>query len=184
MKKIECEICKKEFKTTQGLGGHKLRSHLNKDKQKYYAKQGNIKAKELYPMGTFYGKKHTKETRDKISESRCESLNENAFYSKRFEYRGVKLDSSYELLLAKSLDEYNIFWIRPKHLKWNDDGIIRRYIPDFYLPEYNIYLDPKNDYLIKKDQRKIKLAEEYNKVKILILNKNQLDWKEIIKLLP
>lgn len=27
-------------------------------------------------------------------------------------------------------------------------GIKHTYTPDFYLPEYNVYLDPKNDYLI------------------------------------
>lgn len=33
---------------------------------------------------------------------------------------------------------------------WDDDGKQRRYVPDFYLPKYDLYLDPKNDYLIKK----------------------------------
>tara|TARA_Y100000034_G_scaffold58328_2_gene71118 strand:+ start:4520 stop:5155 length:636 start_codon:yes stop_codon:yes gene_type:complete len=130
------------------------------------------------------GTPHTKEMKEYLSKVRCEALRENAFYSKRTIYRGVVLDSSYELIVAKSLDENGIKWIRPKPIKWNDDGQIRRYIPDFYLPKYNIYLDPKNDFLIKKDRRKISLAEKYNKVRILILSKDQLDWSIIKNLVP
>jgi hypothetical protein len=66
------------------------------------------------------------------------------------------------------------------------------YTPDFYLPEYDVYLDPKNDFLINnnnpslgyKDTDKIKWVELYNNIKIIILDKNHLVWdkiKEIIK---
>ena len=47
-------------------------------------------------------------------------------------------------------------WERPIPLNWMDsEGVKHRYYPDFYLPEYNIYLDPKNSYLMKKDEEKI-----------------------------
>lgn len=42
-------------------------------------------------------------------------------------------------------------------------------------------INPKNDYLIKTDTYKIKQAEIYNNIKIIILNKDQLNWK-IIKM--
>ena len=125
------------------------------------------------------GHKHSIETKSKLSLSKIDKLHNNSFYSKRIDYNGVVLDSSYEFELAKNLDEHNIKWIRPKFLLWPDDDLIRRYIPDFYLPEYDIYLDPKNDYLINKDRRKIQLASEYNSVTILILNKHQLTWDYI-----
>jgi hypothetical protein len=33
---------------------------------------------------------------------------------------------------------------------WKDNtGNEHRYYPDFYLPEYDVYLDSKNDYLIE-----------------------------------
>lgn len=107
-------------------------------------------------------------------------------------YNGVKLGSSYELRLAISLDENNIVWIRPKPLKYKDpSGKIRNYFPDFYLPDYDIYLDPKNDFLINqtnpetgfKDTDKIKWVETENNVKIIILNKHQLSWNSIEALL-
>ena len=127
--------------------------------------------------------KHSNETKQKLSEIRSRNLNENAFYSKRTVYNGITLDSSYELKVAQDLDKNGILWIRPKSLKWNDNGQIRIYIPDFYLPDYDIYLDPKNDYLIKKDKRKIRLAEEYNNVKIFVIDKNTLCWDKIKKVI-
>lgn len=125
------------------------------------------------------GKKLSNETKYKLSVIRSDQLRNNAFYSKRTSYKGITLDSSYELIVAKSLDENGIEWIRPKAIDWDDDGQIRKYIPDFYLPEYDVYLDPKNDYLINKDKRKIYLAEKYNGVEILILDNAHLDWRNI-----
>jgi hypothetical protein len=101
------------------------------------------------------------------------------------EYNGVKLGSSYELTVAQSMDANNIKWIKPKGLRYIDPtGKPRTYYPDFYLPEYDIYLDPKNDFLINNpnpyhgfmDCDKIKWAETFNVVRVLILNIHQLDW--------
>ena len=125
------------------------------------------------------GRSQTTETKEKLSRIRVESLNENAFYSKRTKYKNVTLDSSYELILAEDLDRNGIIWIRPKSLVWLDGSQKRRYIPDFYLPEFDVYLDPKNDYLIKKDQRKIDAVVKFNNVKIFILTKNELNWSSI-----
>lgn len=97
-------------------------------------------------------------------------------------YNGIHLDSTYELEVAKSLDANEVKWVRPKFVWYLDsNNKLRRYYPDFYLPDYDIYLDPKNDYLIKTDTFKIKQAELYNNIKIVILNKDQLSW-EIIKM--
>ncbi len=116
----------------------------------------------------------------------------NIFNKCVIEYNGIKLGSKYELNVAKSLDEHSVVWIKPAPLIYLDPiGKTHRYYPDFYLPDYNIYLDPKNDFLINNinpyhgysDTDKIKWTEEYNNVKILILNKNQLCWNIINKLI-
>jgi len=108
------------------------------------------------------------------------------------DYKGTKLGSSFELSVAKSLDENNIQWCKPSPIKYRDPtGKIRLYFPDFYLPEYDVYLDPKNDFLINnpnpyhgfKDVDKIKWAEEYNNVRVLVLNRSQLSWESISSLL-
>lgn len=77
--------------------------------------------------------------------------------------------------MANILDKENISWNRPKHLLWTDnEGKIRRYHPDFYLPDYKIFLDPKNDYLIDKDAFKINQVSIENEVKVFMVSKNNL----------
>lgn len=108
------------------------------------------------------------------------------------EYNGIKLGSSYELSVAMSLDENKISWIKPKPLKYTTpEGTIKQYFPDFYLPYYNVYLDPKNDFLINNinpyhgftDIDKIKWVSEQNNITILVLDKNNLSWTNIKSIL-
>jgi hypothetical protein len=78
-----------------------------------------------------------------------------------FENKEVLLESSWEVKIAELLITKNIKWIRPSFIKWQDSaGKIRRYFPDFYLPEYNVYLDPKNPYCLKLDNEKIKIVSQ------------------------
>lgn len=92
----------------------------------------------------------------------------------------VILDSTYERKVAEILDEHNTNWVRPKYFNYTDlKGIQRRYYPDFFLPDYKLYLDPKNDYLIKIDSGKIRLVMEQNDITILVLSKSQLNWDYI-----
>jgi predicted nucleic acid-binding Zn ribbon protein len=87
------------------------------------------------------------------------------FY-KRYEYNGINFDSSWEVKIAKWLDKNNIKWIRKGLLFWWSDkgGQRRRYHPDFYLPEYDVYLDPKNPYKLKNDLPKLKKVIEEHKI--------------------
>lgn len=73
--------------------------------------------------------------------------------SHKIEYKGIILDSSYELRVAQILDRDGIKWTRPSEtFEWADDkGVSHRYHPDLYLPELNLYLDPKHKWLIQKD---------------------------------
>ncbi len=74
----------------------------------------------------------------------------------------VRFDSSWEYKIACYLDDNDINWIRPKiGIKWIDNsGKERFYYPDFYLPDYNIYLDPKNEQVIKKDAEKLAVVSK------------------------
>lgn len=49
-------------------------------------------------------------------------------------------DSKWEIKLADDLNLHNIKWMRPKRFILSNG---RSYTPDFYLPEHNIYVDPK-----------------------------------------
>jgi len=71
----------------------------------------------------------------------------------------IFLESSWEVSIAKFLDENNIDWIRPKHIKYIDGkGKNRKYFPDFYIPSLNYYLDPKNEYQIKIGKEKLDIV--------------------------
>ena len=99
----------------------------------------------------------------------------NAGCSKKFKVcdsNGVltTLQSTYELRFSELLDELNIKWIRPKHLMYG----AKKYFPDFFLPDYNIFFDTKNDYLIKKDESKIKAVIAENAVTLFVVSKDQI----------
>ena len=57
---------------------------------------------------------------------------------------------------------------------WTDDkGNKRRYYPDFYLPEYKTYVDPKNKYLVQMDKYKITQVIKENGIRLIW---GQLDY--------
>ena len=67
------------------------------------------------------------------------------------------MDSKWEVKVAQWLDQHSVVWIRPSYLDWIDmNGKARKYFPDFYLPDLNVYLDPKNPFLIRTSQDKFK----------------------------
>lgn len=89
---------------------------------------------------------------------------------KKYKYNNIWMDSSWEVNIAKWLDTNNIKWIRDRKINfiWTDvNGIKRRYYPDFYLPEHNLYLDPKNKYKIEKDRDKMTRVIFENKIKLI-----------------
>jgi len=92
----------------------------------------------------------------------------------------IHLQSSWEVKIAKKLDDLKIEWIRPsKRIKWDDGGRIRTYLPDFYLPEYDLYLDVKNHIGISVQKLKI---EECSKIINLIVLELQpmIDYLEAL----
>lgn len=96
----------------------------------------------------------------------------------------ISLQSSYEVRVAESLDSCKVRWKRPSYLYWKDKNEeVHRYYPDFYLLDYDVFLDPKNDYLISIDKEKISRVIMQNQVKVLLLDKDHLSWSEIYKLI-
>jgi len=93
------------------------------------------------------------ETRKKQSEIMKRAVLENPdSYSsnnvcgrtKKITYNGFNLNGSWELIVAKWLDENNIKWtnkLNPFTYIWN--GSEHMYFPDFYLPEYDWYIEVK-----------------------------------------
>ena len=104
----------------------------------------------------------------------------NAGHSKKFKVKDsydniVVLQSTYELKCSQILDELKIAWLRPKALLYDS----RKYYADFYLPDYNLYFDPKNSYKALQDKEKIDKVMHQNNVKVVVLLQEHLT-KEFI----
>jgi len=73
--------------------------------------------------------------------------------------------------MAQRLDELGVRWIRDNSLKL---GYItrgrrkRKYIPDFYLPDHDLYIEVKG-YWTDAARHKMKDVQDRNPVRILIL---------------
>lgn len=143
---------------------------------------GAIKAKEegrewISPQKGKPGKKglrHTDESKEKQRKSALNSPHRRLVRSRR-EYitkEGLKviLDSSWEEILAKRLDELNVKWIRPTiPIRWIDSkNTSHNYFPDFYLENYDLYLDPKNPFAEKAQIEKISIITKLMKNLIII----------------
>lgn len=155
-----------------------------------------IKAKELglpIPQSPCKGKNikghpHTEEFKER-QRIRAVSMGLGGVRPSRWiNYNGKNLGSSYELLVAISLDENNILWDTCGKFNYIDPtGKVRTYRPDIYLIDYDIYLDPKNDFLINNinpslgysDKVKIQRVCDQNNIKVIILDKDHLSWDKI-----
>lgn len=94
-------------------------------------------------------------------------------------YNNVWFDSKWEVALAKEFDINSIKWERPKvGFIWNDSG--QRYYPDFYLPEYEVYVEPKNEYLAKIQQEKLTETVKRHNIKLIVItSKDNLTWNYV-----
>lgn len=105
-------------------------------------------------------REHTNESKEKIKKAALSS-NHRRLRKGMVEYNGVMLDSSWELELAKRLDELCITWIRPEPIKWVDENDQEHnYFPDFYLEDYDLFLDPKNSAAYQNQIKKVEILKQ------------------------
>lgn len=192
MKKFICPYCNKEIEVDkpQNIANHKRWCKSNPKRNDYVLSlnkvRESLKGKPSWNSGKTHlddsristktgkpwlkGKKHTEESKKKMSEA-CLKSNHQRVCKETLPYicvdgSIVNLDSSYERKVAQILDQNQIRWIRPSPLKWiSKDGKVHNYFPDFYLIDYNLYLDPKNEYCFKAQNEKIEfIVEHYSNV--------------------
>jgi hypothetical protein len=174
---------RKEYVEKLGKNGrdsvhHMLEAQRKSGKTNQYTK-ARVEGREL-PVSPNKGKSrpghpHTEETKKHLSE-KARLSKHRRLRKDTIVYHGVLLDSKWELALAERLDDLHIDWIRPDPIEWIDiNGLTRNYFPDFYLPNYDIYLDPKNPYAyeVQKDKIEILLTQMKNLVIIKTLKECQ-----------
>lgn len=208
--KYKCPFCSKEY-TKAGISTHIWRTHgegkdfdpnigykngrvvwnkgLTKEDERILKRIKTLKERFKTGMyGNRFSFPHSEKTKMRLSELAIKRKFGGVTRSRRIKHKNKILGSSYELEVAVSLEENGIKWETCDRFNYVDvNGKKRTYTPDFYLPDYDVYLDPKNDFLINninpalgyKDSEKIKWAEEQNGVIIIILNKKELNWNSI-----
>ena len=83
----------------------------------------------------------------------------------------VLMDSTWEVAMAERLDHLKIEWERREDIKlpyFSKSGRKRNYIPDFYLPEYDTYIEVKG-YWTDAARYKMASVQSTNVVKVVIL---------------
>ena len=140
-------------------------NQFTKAKAEGYEIESSLKGRE---NPVWKGREHSEETKKLMSESALAS-DHRRLRRGMVEYKGVMLDSSWELELAKRLDELGVEWKRPEPIQWTDlDGVTHNYFGDFYLPEYDLYLDPKNPRAIEVQQDKLEcLLSQHRNILII-----------------
>jgi hypothetical protein len=84
----------------------------------------------------------------------------SSFKLKQFRNTNIWYQGSYELnFLEKYYDKYPDIQ-RGHRIKYEFEGKIKYYFPDFYIPSLNLIIECKNSYLLKKDKPIIKIKEE------------------------
>jgi len=112
---------------------------------------------------TFKGHHHTEEAKEKIREAALASGHRRLVKSTRMyickDGSQVLLDSSWEEVLAHRLDDLGIAWTRPGYISYKMGDKYHKYFPDFYLTDFDMYLDPKNPQAMRVQQEKITILK-------------------------
>ena len=83
----------------------------------------------------------------------------------------IIMDSTWEVMMANRLNELEVAWIRDPNMKLEyktRGGRKRNYIPDFYLPDLDLYIEVKG-YWTDAAKHKMKDIIKRNPGKICIL---------------
>lgn len=193
---FKCNTCGAEIKPL-GFSGHFRIVHENFKMNSVIWNKGldqsddRIKAAAKKISQTLTGRKgrpHTAQSKKHLSDiAKARGFgghtSKQRLFFKKVNGDVVYLQSSYEIEFAKILEDLKVDWHRPSPLKWIDDfGVEHRYYPDFKIGK--VYVDTKNDYLIKKDSRKIELVIKQNNIDLRIVNLqsiNKIYVQQLIK---
>ena len=130
---------------------------------------------------TWLGKHLSKETREKLSKIRSEQMKNECLtntYHKVKWYRVKNINNEeyvvrgmWEVNVSKRLNEIGLLWTKSKPIPYVEDGITHNYIPDFFIPSIDIYIEVKGGYP-ERDRMKMKLVhDQHPELKIYFIHK-------------
>lgn len=165
-----CPRCGISYSDGQTLGGHIV----------WCTADESLK-KKFRDSLTWKGRTHSESTRQKLSRHRSEVLETKGgggfttirwFPVKNLDGTEYVVRGTWERDVADWLTKNNVIWIRRVYLSYTRDNKSRTYTPDFYLPEFDLYLEVKG-YFSQADKEKLRCVVEQNNVKlILVLDKH------------
>lgn len=124
------------------------------------------------------GHKHTAETKERISKKL--SGNNHGGRCKWFEVDGINVQGTWERDAALKFNELGITWIKVrKPWPYSMDGKQRHYTPDFYLPDYDVYLELKGFWWGNDKQKMEHVIEQHLDKRIVIIELEQ--FKRILR---
>jgi len=153
-------------KIRQSLLGRKSSSEAN------IKRSLTLKGRESEKKGKNFkdiiGKEREEERRkmisDKIVKQYLSGQRKNKMHYKQAYYKGTRMRSSWEKEVAKKFDSMNIKWVyEPK--RFFLDGCT--YLPDFYLPESNNYVEVKGYW--NRNKKDIKKVSDFSKEHDLVI---------------
>ena len=188
---IKCPECNKELKSEIALRSHKWRAHTNEGKNhsvpvwnkgltkndhpSIMAKLIEVKKSKIHKYRKdFTSKPHTEEAKRKISQAM--SINNKGGRCKWYEVSGQKVQGTWERDFAIELDKREIKWKKITEKKYTlqyvMDGKVRHYSPDFYLEEFDTYIEIKGRWW-GNDREKMKcVIEQHSDKRIVIIEKD------------
>jgi hypothetical protein len=150
-------------------------------------KNTSINLKQKFENGEIIpywnNKNHTIESRKKMSEHRIKFLEENKgnnilWYSIYNGYKIINVQGKWEKTVAERLNELKINWDRIR-VKFDKS---RSYTPDFYLPDFDVYIEVKG-WMSENDKCKMWKCIHETNIKILLIDdKKLLNTFDIVKL--
>jgi len=200
--KWKCLLCERCFGTRQATTSHIHRTHDNPGAVYGHKTKGSIPwnkgltaeidervkrngesvsktLKHKVDNGTFVPNRPGEKARRKTSER--QSLKNSGGKSKWYDVGGQKVQGTWERNVALKFNELSIKWVKCKCnkdiIKYTIDDTEKSYTPDFYLPEYDLFLEIKG-YWWGDDKRKMDAVLSQTDKNILIIEK--CDYERIL----
>lgn len=194
-----CEFCSKECNGKVGLGRHRTVCNLNPNgkipnRQGIPAWNSGLRddprckvndgiAENLRNMTRNRSLEWHKENGKRISTTINQKVTDGTWHTSlakrmHINYNGIDLHGSWEVAYAKFLDNNNIKWQRNKDsFTYTFQDKERKYTPDFYLIDDDVYIEIKG-YKTEKDDAKWAQFPTHRKL-IVLMQKDLVEMKVI-----